>query len=454
MSDRARLIEAIRSELERAVGSETLVLARLPEIVGDRAIELADVLDDFDDKDILRIFDSLAESQQLTVLEEAGERTQELLVRHLKTGGRLPEFFREMAIDDVVDIVDERPEAEREELLEGLDSHRAEQIRELSQYSPDTAGGLMTAEFLAVSKSTTVGEVKELIRDHADFESINNIFVTDAGKLIGVFSVRQLLIADNNDRVEDFMTTDVLTVDVDDDPEEVYRIMETYHLTSMPVVDEFHNLVGIITVDDVLTVGEREASEDVFRIAGSVDVRPTKDTIMGRVKKRLPFLMLSLLGGFGTANVLKLFGAGPEAIITKASYFTPLIVSLCGNIATQSSATMVRGFATGEIDGSRLFRVILDEIGVGFIVGSVCAVISASLAWILRDDDPIRMAAVVFSSVVCLSFVASTLGAGVPTLFHRLQIDPAIAAGPLITVLVDMTGSLIYLSFVVWYHAG
>ncbi|MCA9321490.1 MAG: magnesium transporter, partial [Planctomycetes bacterium] len=403
MGERSRLVEALQAELDRARESgASAPLARIPELVEDDLIDLADLLDEFDDAEQWLIFDSLATGAQVTVLEEASEKVQHHLVDHLKETGRLPAVFAEMALDDVVDIVDEKTEVEREELLQGVDEARAEQIRELVQYQPDTAGGLMTAEFLAVSKETTVQAVKDLIRTRDDFESINNIFVVDTERLLGVFSSRQLILADNADAVQTFMTTDVIHVEVDDDPEEVYRAMETYHLYSLPVVDRFHDLVGIITVDDVLTLGEEEASEDVFRMAGSTDLHPTRDSILGRVRRRLPFLLLSLLGGFGTAAILRMFGVGENAVVTEVTYFMPLIVSLCGNIATQSSATMVRGFATGEVDAGRLGGVIIDEIGVGAVVGAICAVLSAGLAFLLGHNEPVRMALVVLCSIMSL----------------------------------------------------
>ena len=453
MGERERLVEALRGEIEKAA-EDTATLPRIAEIVDDDAIELAYALDDFEPDVRIRIFDSLNQDQQVIVLEEASERDQEMFVQHLRQSDRLPAILGEMAIDDVVDIVDEVSDEEREELLEGLDEERAEQIRDLAQYEPDTAGGLMTAEFLAVAKETTVGRVKELIRGQEDLESINNIFVIEKERLLGVFSVRQLILADNGDRVEEFMTTDVIHVEVDDDPEEVYRRMETYHLNSLPVVDQFHNLEGIITFDDVLTVGEEEASEDVFRMAGSADLHPTRDTVLGRVKKRFPYLLISLIGGFGTAFVISLFGSGESAVVSEVTYFLPLVVMLCGNIATQSSATMVRGFATGEVDAGRVGRVFVDEVAVGAIVGIGCAVLGALVAYLLDNDGPLRMAFAVFSAVCVLAIIAASLGCGIPSLCNRLKIDPAISAGPFITMLVDAIGCAIYLAFIMWYSAA
>jgi len=453
MGERERLIEALRGEIDRPAESPATAGSRIADIVDDNAIELAYALDDFDDEERLTIFDALSQEQQVVVLEEASERDQELIVQHLRSGDRLPALFGEMALDDVVDIVDEKSDEERDALLHGLDEERAGQIRDLAKYAPDTAGGLMTAEFLAVSKETLVGQVKELIRDQEDLESINNIFVSDGERLLGVFSVRQLILADNASAVEGFMTTDVIHAEVDDDPEDVYRKMETYHLNTLPVVDSYHDLVGIITFDDVLTLGEEEASEDVFRMAGSADLHPTRDTVMGRVKKRFPYLLISLVGGFGTAFVISLFGAGNSDIVSEVTYFLPLVVMLCGNIATQSSATMVRGFATGEVDAARISRVFIDEVAVGAIVGVGCAILAGGVAYVLDNDGPIRMALAVFSAVSVLAMISACLGCGIPSVCHRLKIDPAISAGPFITMLVDAVGCAIYLGFVIWFSA-
>lgn len=444
MGERKRYIESIRAEVERT-RSEPGRVSKLRDLIQEDLIEVADNLAEFSVDDRVAIFESLDPADRALMLEEVDEADQELLIERL-ADAELPKVLEEMDPDDVADIVDERSEIDRERLLTGLDSELAEQIRELASYPPDTAGGLMTPEFLAVDESATVQDVKDLIRSRDDFESIGNIFVTTDRRLLGVFSVRELILASNDTIVATFLTRDVIHVDVHDDREEVYRVMETYHLFSLPVVDDNHDLVGIVTVDDVLTVAEEEASEDVFRMAGSGDLHPTRDTIFGRVTKRLPYLTLSVFGGFGSAFILKVMGKSD--VIDDVTYFLPMIPMIGGNVAMQSSAVMVRGFATGEVELARTPRVIRDEVTVGLIVGFACAIVGAFIALVLTDNDPQSMAVTVLCAIVSLSLVSATLGTGIPAVFHRLGVDPAIAAGPFVTGLIDMVGCALYIAFI------
>ena len=453
MGDRERALHEVEGELERLKGAQDGDPSRLRDLVRDHLIDVAGALSDFADSDKLRVFEALTPEDQAEFLQEVDEIQQNFLLDRLEEQGSRAEVLGEMALDDAADIVDQRSEDDRERILEGLDEDRAAQIRELARFDPDTAGGLMTPEFVAVEPETSVAGVKELIRSRDDFESINNIFVVTHQKLVGVFSARELILAENDELVSDLMTRDVIHVDVDADREECFRVMETYHLFSMPVVDTNHDLLGIITVDDVLTAVEEEASEDVFRMAGSADLHPTQDTIGGRVRKRIPFLLFSVFGGLGSAFILKAVARDEEAVLNDVAYFLPMIPMIGGNIAMQSSAVMVRGFATGEIEQDRIPRVIRDELAVGMIVSLPCGLLGALVAFILGEGSPLRMCLAVMSSILTLAVASSLLGTGIPSVCQKLKVDPAISAGPFITGLIDMIGCLIYILFIIAYQA-
>ncbi|MCA9299473.1 MAG: magnesium transporter, partial [Phycisphaerales bacterium] len=339
----------------------------------DNLIEVADSLAEFEQEEQVLILDLLAPEEQADLIEEAPETVQDFFLEHLQDDVRLPEIISQLAPDDAADLVDDLSDTRRELVLGRLDEERADAIRELASYAPDTAGGVMTTKYLAVGEETTVRGVKDIIRESGDVESIHNIFVTSDDRLLGVFSARQLILADNDQAVREIMTRDVISVEVDDDVEEVYRVMETYHLSSLPVVDQYHDLVGLITFDDILTVGEQEATEDVFRMAGSSETSPTHDSVLRRAGKRLPYLLVSTFGGFGSALVLR--SVGRAGLVDEVMYFLPMIAMLGGNIATQSSAVMVRGFATGEVDPSRIPRILLGEMAVGITVGFAVALL-------------------------------------------------------------------------------
>lgn len=450
MSDRDLLIDALKDEIERLERGEA-DSGRLRELAGDDLIEVADLLPDLSDEEKLSVFSALEPEEQADVLEEADEEVQTFLLEHLEGDERLPLVLAHLAPDDAADMIEDLPPERRDRLLDGIDRAHAEAIRRLAQYPPDSAGGLMTPRFLAVPETATVQDTKNLIRSRADFETIGAIYVTRAdGGLIGVFSARELILADNATRVSEILTPDVTTVRADADGEECYRVMETYHLASLPVVDEHHRLIGIVTVDDVLTIGHAEASEDVFRMAGSESIRPTLETVFGRARKRLPYLLVSVIGGFGSATVLKSFG---NDVVSDVTYFLPLIAMLGGNIATQSSAVMVRGFATGEIDPRRIPRVVGDEMLVGLLVGAVCAACGGAVAFVLGEGDPGGVAKAVLVSIALLSGVSALLGTSIPSFCQRLGIDPAISAGPFITMLIDMCSCAIYMTFVLGFGA-
>ncbi len=443
MSELHRLLETAKSELQ--LPPDQGDSPGVSQFIAENLIEIADNIGEFSEEEKITLLERLSAEEIADFLEELDETDQPFFLERLKGDERFPEVMSEMKDDDIADIVDEVSESEREELLDVLPKARAVKIRELAQYAPDTAGGLMTTEFLAVDQSDTVRAVKEKIRDQGNLESINNIFVTRKDRLLGVFSVRELILADNDDEVGAFMESDVISIDADEDDEECYRVMETYHLSSLPVVDQYHDLLGIVTFDDVLTVGEQEASEDVFKMAGSADLHPTRDSVFGRVKKRIPWLLVSIFGGFGAAIVMGLFPL--HEMVSEITKFLPLILMLGGNIATQSSATMVRGFATGEVDSTRISKVVGGEVLVGLLVGAICASIGGALVILTGGEDPYTMASVVLLSVVCLSLLASLLGTLIPTACERLEVDPAISAGPFITMLIDMVGAGVYLGF-------
>ncbi len=408
------------------------------------APELADALESLVTDDQALLFENVSPELQADLLEEAEGRTQDALLALIEDPDRRSAVLEEMGADDVADLVDEMSEEEREEVLAAVDSERAEKIRDLARYDPDSAGGLMTTDFLAVEEHVTVQFVKDRIRGDEEYESIDNSFVVATGRLVGVFSARDLLLSGNDERVASFMTTNVISTHVSTDAEECFRIIETHHLSTLPVVQDNDLLVGIITVDDVMTVGEEEGSEDVFKLAGSADIHPTRDTVMGRVAKRIPYLLVSVAGGFGGASIMKLMG---EQGIEKA-FFLPMVAMLGGNIAQQSSAVMVRGFATGEVEPSRIPRILWDELRVGFSVGMVCALLGGALAWLLGGLDPRAMGLSVGLSIFIVSGVSSVLGTSIPSAFQHFDKDPAIAAGPFITMLIDMIAIGIYLSIV------
>lgn len=445
--DRARLRTEIETGASAVVAGESGASRKLGSVLAEQnPIDVALVFSDLDEPEHVTVaFDLLPRESQVSVLPESDPRVQALLLMHVGDRDRT-ELVSELEPDDAADVLEVVEEGARESILSALEADDAREIRELRTWGPETAGGLMTPEFLAVGSDLTEGAVIEAIRRNRDVETINNIYVTDEERLVGVFSVRELLLADPGQRVSALQTTDVFSVLPDDDREEVVRVMETYHLSTIPVVDDAGRMLGIVTSDDAMTALEEEASEDVMTIAGATGAFPTRQTVLERVRARIPWLGVTLLGVMLSAVVIQGMGElmGHEEAVSAVAWFLPVVAGLAGNVAMQSAAVMVRGFATGEIARERIGRLIGEEIVVGLLVGLLCGSAAAVVALIMGAPGALPIG--VGISITAATTIAGGSGTVIPSLCERMGIDPAISAGPFITTLNDILGFAIYMA--------
>jgi len=417
-------------------------------------IDLARALVDFDPDDLGRVFDFLDRESQAVVLSEADPRDQAVLLLHV--GDRGAELIANLEPDDAADVLETLQPPEREHILRGMAEPEAREIRELTVHDSETAGGLMTPEFFAVSAKQTVQEVLDLLRRTAhEAEVVNNLYVLEGERLVGVFSLRELILADVGAHVDEFMSTELRTALVDQDREEVLRVMETYHLSILPVVDSSERLLGIVTFDDALTAMEEEGSEDVMTLAGAGagDTFPTHQTVGERVKARLPWLTVTLLGGLGCAWIVPMLhdlmgGDMPGDVGGKDSLFFVMIAGMAGSVAIQSAAIMVRGFATGEIGKGRTRQIIRDETLVGASVGAVVGV-SAGLLLLLFGVEQ-EMAISVAVALLAATTIGAAAGTMIPSFCRWIGVDPAISAGPFLTALNDVLGITIFVTVTFW----
>jgi len=411
-------------------------------------IDVARVLPDLDRAAVTLCFDLVDTETQGIVLIEAAPREQALLMLHVGDAGS--QVIATMDPDDAADVLESVEPSDAEALLSDLDTEDAREIRELRGYEPDTAGGLMTPDILVVSPNALPASVFEEVRGTPDAETINVVFVCEGETLTGVFSIREVILAQPDQPVREWMTTDVIRVSPEVDREEAIRMMETYHLSVLPVVNTAGHLLGVITADDALSAAEEEADEDVLAMAGAGSLSPTESSVLQRVGARMPYLMFTLVGGIGAGWLIRLLAErmGAPGMIEKTAQLLPLIAGLAGNIGMQSAAVMLRGFATGEIHRSRVRRVISEEVAVAIINGLICGVISGLMALaIMVEPEPGRFAAVSVS-VTLAAVAAGIIGAVLPSACERMNIDPAIAAGPFITTLNDLLGFTIYICVV------
>jgi len=347
-----------------------------------------------------------------------------------------------MENDDVADILEELPDDEVDRLLSGMRPDEALVVRNLLTYPAETAGRLMTNRFIWVTDESTVGETIEKMRDYIEYsETINYVYVVNQlSQLVGVISYRDLILASNDERIADVMDRKVISVSSETDQEDVAKMFERYDLVSLPVV-EGDVLVGLITVDDALDVLREEANEDIEKLSASgksIDF-DTKPWVAAT--RRLPWLILLLFIGLVSGSIISQFEETLSKVVALA-FFMPMIAGMTGNTGTQSLAVVVRGLITREVDKRVVTRLIIRELRVGLIIGVTCGILIAIIAYVWQGDPILGL--VVGSSLIITLIFGTLAGTIIPLILHRLNIDPAIASGPLITTLNDILSLLVY----------
>ncbi|WP_049389325.1 magnesium transporter [Staphylococcus capitis] len=382
--------------------------------------EVANFFDqlDIDDEDYEELFDKINANYASHVLEE-------------------------MSYDNSVDILNKLSKPKVASLLTLMDKDEANEIKSLLHYEEDTAGGIMTTEYISLKTTTPVKEALMHVKEQApDAETIYVIFaVNEAGQLVGVLSLRDLITAENDSYIEDVMSERVISVNVADDQEDVAQVIRDYDFIAVPVVDYQTHLLGIITIDDILDVMDEEASEDYSRLAGVSDIDSTSDSVIKTASKRLPWLIVLTFLGMITATILGSFEDTLSQVALLAA-FIPIISGMSGNSGTQSLAVSVRNISTGEINEQSKFKLALREAGSGFLSGLVCSVVLFLIIVVIYRQP--LLALIVGGSLTCAMTVGTLVGSMIPLIMNKFKIDPAVASGPFITTINDIVSMLIY----------
>lgn len=411
------------------------------------AQDIAELLLDLDDPQRDYFFGLLDYEKASSVLEELDAEMFSELVRSLSETKKTL-ILDAMSQDDIVDLLGDLPEERRKEIIAYLDIEDARDVRELLIYDEDTAGGIMTKDFVVLNKELSIYQAIDTLRETApDAETIYYVFVVDQKeRLAGVISLRELIVSKPNKLVEEIMNENVISVHVEDDQEEVARVVKKYDLLAVPVVDSDGKLKGIVTVDDVLDVIEEEATEDILKFAGSSELEGIEEErffkkIFNSVRSRLPWLIITIFGGLLSSNVVKSFQGAIDKDATLALFMT-MLAGMGGNVGTQSSTLTVRSIAMGYIEGTEVIKTVAQEMITGLFVGVVCASISAIAATLIGGNPVIG---VIVGLAMCANmFTAATIGTIVPITFKKIGVDPAVASAPFITTIVDITGLTIY----------
>jgi magnesium transporter len=353
-------------------------------------------------------------------------------------------LLKDLPSDDVTYVMGVLPDTLSKEILALMKTEDSTEIAELLKYPKDTAGGIMTTEFLALSEDTTAHETIRRLQRATDAEHVFYVYVTDKDEhLVGVLSLRQLLTVPPETPLKNIMTRDVFSVSVDMDQEEVARQVARYNLLAIPVVEKDSTLVGIITVDDVVDVIREEATEDMLKSAGVTEEDVLASSSMRAARLRLPWLFTNLVGSLISGAILWQFRYTIQEVVTIVT-FIPVIAAMGGNVGLQSSTLIIRGLATGRIELADVWSVFFRETRIGLLLGLACGILLTLVGWVWHGQPFLGM--VVGVSMLIAFLISTSMATIMPVVLKRMGVDPAVAAGPFVTTANDITGISIYLT--------
>ena len=403
--------------------------------------DLAQLFSELPEKDRHAAFTLLAERNSKLAMEASSELGPEKGAALLadRSAEEIVRLTQELPSDDAAALIDYLPEALSNAVLELLQKRPAgSAVGDLLEYKEQTAGRIMNPKVFALAEDMTAGEAITALQGSRDVEVVFYLYVIDVRRhLVGVVSLRRLLLVSPETPLKRIMTTDIISVRVDTDQEEVARQVASYNLLAIPVVDEENKLVGVITVDDVIDVIKDEATEDVYRLAGVAGDDRVFATAGESLRKRVPWLEVNLVTAFIAASVVALF----ENTISQATalaVFMPVVAGMGGNAATQTLTVIVRGIALGELTWANTRKALVKEALVGLGNGLACGLVAAIVVWLWKGD--IWLGAILLAAMVINMFVAATAGTLIPLLLRALKIDPALASSVFITTLTDVFG--------------
>ena len=408
--------------------------------------DLAQLFAELPDKDRGSAFSLLVERNSRLAMEALSELGPEAGAGLLagRSAEDIVKLTQELPSDDVAAIIDHLPEELSAAVLELMQKKPASaDVGELLEYPEKTAGRIMNPKVFALSEDLTAAEAIAALQAARDVEMVFYLYVIDARRhLVGVVSLRRLLLVPPDTPLKRIMTTDLISARVDMDQEEVARQVASYNLLAIPAVDEENKLVGVITVDDVIDVIKDEATEDVYRLAGVASDDRVFTTPFESLRKRLPWLVVNLVTAFIAASVVKVF-EGTIGVVTSLAVFMPVVAGMGGNAATQTLAVIVRGIALGELTWSNSRKALIKEALVGLGNGVACGIVGGGVVWLIQGTP--WMGVILALAMIINMFVAATAGTLIPLSLRALKVDPALASSVFITTLTDVFGFLSFL---------
>ena len=406
--------------------------------------DLAEIINELEFEQRIYLIKLIDSDKTSDVLTEVDEDVRDKILETLSVKEIAGEI-KELDSDDAVDILSDLPDEKQEKVISFIkDESKTENIRELLNYEEDTAGGLMAKELISVSENWSVLKCLREIRKQAkDITRVHSIYVLNRKKvLIGRLSLKDLITSPSKSKIQEIYIPKVDYVYVNDSADEVAKLMSKYDLEAIPVVNNKIELLGRITIDDIVDFIKDEAEEDYRLAAGIFNDVEADDSIFELTKARLPWLILGLFGGLGSVFILESFESIMATKELRALFFyTPLIAAMAGNVGVQSSAIVVQGLANDVIKGSLISR-LLKEIGLTMINGLILSLILVVFGLII--NQPFDMSIAISSSMILVIIVAALIGTSVPIILDKFGIDPAVATGPFITTGNDVIGILLF----------
>ena len=418
--------------------------------------DIALIFEELPEKDVIVLFRILPKELASEVFVEMESDKQQLLIEAF-SDKELREVVDELFMDDTVDIIDEMPANVAKKILKATDVQTRKLINQLLAYPDDSAGSIMTTEYIDLKKDMTVDQAFDRIRTIGfDAEEIYSCYVTDRGRhLLGIVSVKDLLLNKKDCKIEDIMDSNVISAHTLDDKEDVANMFEHYDVLALPVVDKENRLVGIVTVDDAIDVLQEEATEDIEKMAAILPSEHTyfRTGIFETFKARIPWLLLLMISATFTGSIIANFEGKLSKFIALIA-FIPMLMDTSGNSGSQSSVTVIRSISTGDIEFGDIFKVLWKEFRVSILCGIVLAGVNALKLFFIdnlmfhRFDTGKEMLEilVVCGTLLLTVMVAKIIGSMLPILAKKIGFDPAVMASPLITTIVDAVSLLIYFS--------
>ena len=410
------------------------------------APDLAAVFEDLPAEKLPVLFRLCPKDLAADVFAELTPATQQQLIDGL-TDTELKAVVDELFVDDATDLVEEMPANVVKRILAQADPATRRMINELLKYPEDSAGGVMTTELMALRPDMTVAQAMDAIRENGfDKETINNCYVTDSSRrLVGVVSLRALVLAKNTEEpIKDLMDSNVVSVSTTTDQEDVSKLFEKYGFLAIPVVDAENRLVGIVTIDDAISILQDEASEDIAKMnaIGPSDKPYFKQSMWDLYKSRAPWLLFLMISATFSSLVIRGYEDALAAVTVLTAYI-PMLTDAGGNAGSQSTSTIIRGMAVGDIQPHDLPRILWRESRVALLCGGTLAVCNFA-KMLLFDCIAAPVALVVCLTLICTILLSQLIGGILPVAAEKLHVDPAVMASPLITTIVDTTTLLVY----------